>query len=910
MKKSIASILAILVVASMILAACTPPATPTAAPAEPTKAPAPVEPTKAPEATKAPAVEPTKAPEAPAAQADPAGQELADAYAGKFKGKVVTMEGPFTDNDAVVFEKSIKEFEDKTGIDIQYSGSKEFEAKISISVDGGSAPDIADFPQPGLLASFVKKGKVIAADSVISADWLKQNYKQSWLDMATMPTADGKTEMAGIWARFNGKSLVWYPKAEFDAAGYKVPQTWDELMTLTETIAKDGDTPWCIGIASGAATGWAMTDWIEDLMLRTTTPENYDKWVKGELKFDSPEVRKAVEYVTKIWFEDKYVFGGRKSIPATNFGDAPKPMFDKPVKCWLHRQGNFITTFFPEGKKAGTDYDFFYLPPIDPAVKPFLVAGDIYAMFNDRPEVRAVFQYFSKGESLKGWMAAGGALSPHNDASLDWYGSDLERGIAKIAQDANVVRFDASDLMPGAVGAGSFWKKMTDFVSGNVDEDTALKEIDASWPAAATQAQGTGAAGAAAAGQELTDALAGKFKGTVVTMEGPFTDNDAVVFEKSIKEFEDKTGIDIQYSGSKEFEAKISISVDGGSAPDIADFPQPGLLASFVKKGKVIAADSVISADWLKQNYKQSWLDMATMPTADGKTEMAGIWARFNGKSLVWYPKAEFDAAGYKVPQTWDELMTLTETIAKDGDTPWCIGIASGAATGWAMTDWIEDLMLRTTTPENYDKWVKGELKFDSPEVRKAVEYVTKIWFEDKYVFGGRKSIPATNFGDAPKPMFDKPVKCWLHRQGNFITTFFPEGKKAGTDYDFFYLPPIDPAVKPFLVAGDIYAMFNDRPEVRAVFQYFSKGESLKGWMAAGGALSPHNDASLDWYGSDLERGIAKIAQDANVVRFDASDLMPGAVGAGSFWKKMTDFVSGNVDEDTALKEIDASWPK
>jgi alpha-glucoside transport system substrate-binding protein len=289
----------------------------------------------------------------------------------------------------------------------------------------------------------------------------------------------------------------------------------------------------------------------------------------------------------------------------------------------------------------------------------------------------------------------------------------------------------------------------------------------------------------------------------------------------------------------------------------------------------------------------------------------AGIWARANGKSSVWYPKAEFDAAGYTVPTTWDELMALTAQIAADGDTPWCIGIESGAATGWAMTDWIEDVMLRTTSLENYDKWVAGELPFDSPEVRNAVDIVTKIWFNDDYVYGGRKAIATTFFGDAPKPMFEKPPKCWLHRQGNFITTFFPEGLEAGVDYDFFYLPPIDPAYgKPVLGAGDIYAMFNDRPEVRAVIQYFSMGESLKGWVEAGGAIAVQKDASLDWYGDPVTKNVAIMIQNATSFRFDASDLMPGAVGAGSFWKSMTDFVSGSIDLDTALAQIDASWPR
>jgi len=463
-------ILSLLVLLAMLLAACAPAAATTAP--EPTAAPAQPQPTAAAPAT----------PAETTGDVPPAGQELVDAYAGKYTGTVVTMAGPFTDNDAVVFEQSIKPFEDATGIDIQYSGSKEFEANISIQIDGGNPPDIVDFPQPGLLATQVRKGKVIPADTVIDPAWLKQNYAQSWQDMAMMTDDAGNTMIAGIWARFNGKSIVWYPKKEFDAAGYTVPTTWEELMALSDQIADDGDTPWCIGIESGAATGWPLTDWVEDLMLRTTTPENYDKWIRGELDFNSPEVKEALSYITKLWFDDKYVYGGRKAITTTFFGDSPKPMFDAPPKCWMHRQGNFITTFFPEGLTAGEDYDFFYLPPVDPANKPFLVAGDIYAMFNDRPEVRAVFQYFSTGESLKGWMAAGGALSPHKDASLDWYGSDTERKLAAMVAEATTLRFDASDLMPGAVGSGTFWKKMTDYVSGNIEEDQALQEIDASWP--------------------------------------------------------------------------------------------------------------------------------------------------------------------------------------------------------------------------------------------------------------------------------------------------------------------------------------------------------------------------------------------------------------------------------------------
>ena len=412
--------------------------------------------------------------------------------------------------------------------------------------------------------------------------------------------------------------------------------------------------------------------------------------------------------------------------------------------------------------------------------------------------------------------------------------------------------------------------------------------------------------------QNLTDALAGKFKGTVVTAFGAFADADEVKFNENVKAFEELTGIDIQYESSKQFEATIATRVDAGNTPDIVDFPQPGLMGNFAKAGKLIDLGSFMSADYLKGQYLQSWLDMATKPGLEGKSAMVGVWERVNVKSLVWYPKKAFDEAGYKTPATWEEMIALQDQIVADGDTPWCIGIESGAATGWAATDWIEEMMLRTASLEDYDRWTTGKLKFASPEVKRAAEQVGAVWLNDKLVYGGAKAIVSTSFGDAPTPMFVEPPKCWLHKQGNFITSFFPKDRdlKPGVDYDFFYLPGIDPAYgKPALVGGDIWSMFNDRPEVRAVMTWFTRGEHLKTWLASGGTISPHKDAQLEWYGNDIDRGVAKILADATSVRFDGSDLMPGEVGAGTFWKEMTAWVSGSEDLDTALSNIDASWP-
>ncbi len=392
--------------------------------------------------------------------------------------KTVTIFGAFVDEDARRFEASMVSFEEETGIDIEYEGSGDFETLILVRVEGNDPPDIAAFPQPGLLSDFVNQGHVIDLNDWFEMDYLKGQYKQSWLDLATM-----NGQMSGVWYRANVKSLVWYPVPEFKEAGYEIPETWDEMIALSEQMVADGNVPWCIGIESSGATGWVATDWIEDIMLRTTSAENYDRWTRGELPFSSPEVKNAAQIMGEIWLNSDYVLGGTSAILTTPFGDAPTPMFDDPPSCWLHRQASFIPAFFPDDVVVGEDVDFFYLPPIKPDEypKPVLGAGDLFAAFNDRPEVREVVKYLTTGESTKAWLQSGGFVSPHEDTPLDWYPTETDRKYAEILSGASVFRFDGSDLMPGAVGAGSFWQGMVDYVNGE-DLDSVLNKIDESWP--------------------------------------------------------------------------------------------------------------------------------------------------------------------------------------------------------------------------------------------------------------------------------------------------------------------------------------------------------------------------------------------------------------------------------------------
>ncbi len=408
------------------------------------------------------------------------GEPSGDGGEAEEEPKVVDIFGAFVDEDARRFEASMEPFEERTGIDVEYEGSGDFETLILVRVEGDDPPDLAAFPQPGLLSDFVEKDQVIDLTEWFDDGYLEGQYEQHWLDMATMNGI-----MSGVWYRANVKSLVWYPVPEFSEAGYEIPETWDEMIALSDQMVADGNTPWCIGIESSGATGWVATDWMEDIMLRTQPAEKYDAWVEGELKFDSPEVKNAAKIMGEIWFNEDYVLGGTPSILTTPFGDAPTPMFDDPPSCYMHRQASFIPAFFPEDVTLGEDVDYFYLPPIKPDEfpKPVLGAGDLFAAFADRPEVREVAKYLTTGESTKAWLQSGGFVSPHKDTPLDWYPTEVDRGYAEILSEASVFRFDGSDLMPGAVGAGSFWTGMVDYVNAEGENlDEVMQTIDGSWP--------------------------------------------------------------------------------------------------------------------------------------------------------------------------------------------------------------------------------------------------------------------------------------------------------------------------------------------------------------------------------------------------------------------------------------------
>ncbi len=401
------------------------------------------------------------------------------------KGQTITIFGPWLTQDKELVESVIAYFEAATGATVNYSGSDSFEQQIAIDVQAGSAPNIAIFPQPGLAADLASKGFLTPLEPK-TATWINDNYAagSSWVDLGTFAGKDGKDALYGFFYKVDLKSLVWYVPENFEDAGYEVPETMEELKALTEQIVKDGETPWCVGLGSGGATGWPATDWVEDMMLRTQSPADYDKWVTNELKFNDAKVVNAIEEFGWFVRNDDFVDGGARAVAATDFRDSPKGLFTSPVKCYMHRQASFIPSFFPEGTQLGADVDFFYFPAYEskPLGKPVLGAGTMWSITKDSPAARAFMEFLQSPIAHEIWMAQSGFLTPHKGANVAAYGNETLKKQGEILLQATTFRFDGSDLMPGKIGAGAFWTGMVDYSGGKSAQDVA-NDVQTTWDA-------------------------------------------------------------------------------------------------------------------------------------------------------------------------------------------------------------------------------------------------------------------------------------------------------------------------------------------------------------------------------------------------------------------------------------------
>jgi len=487
-------------VVTVVLAVACSGTSPTTAPTAPPATTAPQS-----QAAATPAATPA-ASKVPALPTTPTGYAELDKALGSdqpFKGKKVTIQVQWIGGEGDNFENSIKDFETATGIDIVVDrvGSSH-ETVLRTRIEGNDKTlNLAMLAQPSAVVAYGKEGKLVDVSTFMGSK-LNDEHK------ATIGFVTDGSHVWGVPYKVDVKSVVWYPVKAFAAKGYKVPTTWDELLALSDKIVADGSHPWCIGMEAGTATGWQATDWLEDIMLRTAGIAKYQQWITHELKFDSPEVKAAMDDAAKIFFTQGYVDGGGQAIIATHQTDPMDPMFKDNMQnpgCWMQKQATWYgPDFFPDVKAnpgstskysigADGDVGLFYFPPIDPAQgTPALGAGDTLLVIQPPDgsaipdQVKAVAEFLSTPQGTQRWIESGSAISANTTTPSAWYQGFYKLSVAAdILSKASSFGFDASDLMPAAVGSGAEWTQLTSWIqsNGSMSEDQVLQAIDAAWPA-------------------------------------------------------------------------------------------------------------------------------------------------------------------------------------------------------------------------------------------------------------------------------------------------------------------------------------------------------------------------------------------------------------------------------------------
>lgn len=415
--------------------------------------------------------------------------------------------------------------------------------------------------------------------------------------------------------------------------------------------------------------------------------------------------------------------------------------------------------------------------------------------------------------------------------------------------------------------------------------------------------------------------------GASFSLFGAPTGAEGDAFQGFIDVYNENTGSSITFAGSTDFENELRISVDGGNPPDVAMTPQPASICLFADQGHLVSLEDMgFDIAEMEANHSEFWMNLGLCE--DGNHY--GIPFFPNYKSVVFYHEPTFEENGYEVPETYDDMVALSQQMVDDGLTPWCFGYGAGGATGWAGTDWIEDIFVRMHGADAYTQWYTHEIPFDDPMVVAAFDRFSEILHGEGFVLGGAANVPSIVVEESPGPMFQDPPGCVMLKQGSFATNFFPElpDYEEGEEEEIavFNFPDID-GNSGAMGGGDTLMVFNDSPEtIQAIQDWITPDWQCTLASASGGGVSPygghgvagverlpgHADTDPNCLESESGRifaeGVTTALEEGTFV-FDASDLMPPEVGQEAFWQAMIDHATGTPSADV-VAAVEAAWPE
>lgn len=419
----------------------------------------------------------------------------------------------------------------------------------------------------------------------------------------------------------------------------------------------------------------------------------------------------------------------------------------------------------------------------------------------------------------------------------------------------------------------------------------------------ATRAKPTAPESAVSAAESAAlNAAGGESIGGKVTMLGVLGGEELDAFKTVLDPFEKATGIQVQYEGTRDFAAVLQTRVEGGNPPDVVSTPAIGEMAALATDGKLADLRQVVGSDVLDANFSLSLLDTASL-----NGEVFGIFDTVDLGGLIWYNPHTYQ--GPTDPATWEELQQWATESADAGMSPWCVGLESGAASGWPAADWIDEILLRQAGPEFHQRWQEGKEPWTSPEVKAAFETYGGM-VSDGMAYGGTTNVLSTNFAKAANPMFTDPPGCALQEQATFmggiILDSFPN-LEPGKDLDYFPSPDFNPKYADIhSISGEIVGMINQTSQAVALVKYLSTREAGTLIASTGRWLSPNKNVDESIYRDPFLQKASQVLKDAKGTYVLGNSLMP-QTEVDAFWAAGLDYTKDPGDLDSILARVEAT---
>ncbi len=418
---------------------------------------------------------------------------------------------------------------------------------------------------------------------------------------------------------------------------------------------------------------------------------------------------------------------------------------------------------------------------------------------------------------------------------------------------------------------------------------TTTASTTVSTTASSTATTGPATTGTTSGGSSTTVASLPDLTGQTIEVAAVWSAGEEAAFKQVTARFTELTHATVNFTSTgNDIATILGTRIAGGSPPDVAFLPQPGLMAALVQQKALIPIDTVVSSE-LAQYYAPVWKDVGSV-----NGTQYGLVYKLANKSTFWYSVEALKNAGVTVPiATWTDLLAAAGTLVNSGVTPFSVG----GGDGWTLTDWFENVYLRTAGADNYNKLATHAIPWTDPTVTTALQTLAQIFSQPTWIAGGNSGALQVTFPQSVVQVFGTPQKAAMVYEADFVAGNITSQTKAklGPDADWFAFPSINGSQPAVETGGDTGVLMKDTAAGKAFLQFIATPEASDIWVKLGGFTSPNKGVPLSDYPDPVLARAAQDLQQASIAVFDMSDQMPpafgGTPGAGE-WKLLQDFLA------------------